>query len=184
MDRAETASTPNSYPGVQPRIAKFRVDQKNRTRKPDLPQGFIAFVPHGVGGGLWRSSMVTRRSAKKTAERVAERCAFEPFAMSNLRPSDTGVDGAVIWVSAGEFAEIDLLHGPRIKVVLGDKITTEGLRDAVSARLTDPPVVSGRLPRGVKHQVMRFVNMNREVLLRHWNGEIDAKEMLDLLHRI
>ena len=41
--------------------------------------------------------MQTRKS-DRMAERVLERHAHTLFAMSNLRPSDTGVNGAVIWV--------------------------------------------------------------------------------------
>jgi hypothetical protein len=84
-------------------------------------------------------------------------------------------------VSCGEFAGADLQYGPRIKVMLGEKLTLEGLDEAVSVRLTDPPEVLGRLPSKIKGHVIRFVHQNRDILLRHWNGEIDTKEMLDLL---
>ncbi len=117
----------------------------------------------------------------KIAGRVVAR--FQVEAMSNLRPTTTGVEGAVIWVSAGEFAGVDIRHGPRIKVVLGNGITTEKLGDAVSVTITDPPRVLGSLPGAVRKQAVDFVNRNRDVLLRHWNGEIDAKEMLDLLQK-
>jgi hypothetical protein len=105
-------------------------------------------------------------------------------AMSNLRPKTTGVEGAVIWISAGEFDDVSAQLGPRIKVVLGDRITTEGLREAVSVRLTVPPEVLGELPSKVRERVIRFVEKNRSVLLRHWNGELDSKETLDLLERL
>jgi hypothetical protein len=45
--------------------------------------------------------------------------ALDSFAMSNLRSADTAVDGAVIWVSAGEFASADAKGGPRIGIVVG-----------------------------------------------------------------
>ncbi len=130
-----------------------------------------------------------RMSAKKktasegpdTAKRVATRFIE---AMSNLRPNTTGVQGAVIWISAGEFAGAEAQHGPRIKVVLGEKITTEGLDKSVSVRLTNPPEVLGVLPAKVKRDVVRFVNVNRDVLLRHWAGELDSKETLELLQGI
>ena len=105
-------------------------------------------------------------------------------AMSNLRPNTTGVQGAVIWISAGEFAGTSLQHGPRVKVVLGDKITTEGLADAVSVRISKPPKVLGTLPGRVRAQVIRFVTKNHDVLLKHWNGDLDAKETLDQLQSI
>lgn len=119
---------------------------------------------------------------KPTAAKVASR--FLKEAMSNLRPRTTGVEGAVIWVSAGEFSGANLQHGPRIKVVLGEKITTEGLEDAVSVTLGDPPKVFGKLSGKLTKQVVTFVNQNRAALIRHWNGEIDTKEMLDLIERI
>ena len=105
---------------------------------------------------------------------------FQLEAMSNLRSKTTGVDGAVIWVSAGEFSDSDLQHGPRIKVVVGAKITSDGLRDAVSVRLTNPPDMLGTLPTKIRSQVVEFINRNREVLTRHWNGEIDSKEMFEV----
>ena len=109
---------------------------------------------------------------------------FHLEAMSNLRPRTTGVDGVIIWISAGEFAGAEAQHGPRIKIVLGDKATTEGLSEAVSVRLTDPPVVLVDLPGKVKKQVIRFVEKNREALLQHWRGELDSKETLDLLEKV
>jgi hypothetical protein len=118
------------------------------------------------------------------APRVAERYAMDMFAMSNLRSTDTGVEGAVIWVSVGEFAGADLQHGPRIKVLQGNKITKDGLKDAVSVRLTDPPEVLGTLPAKLERQVVAFVNRNRDTLLRYWNEEISTREMLDLIERV
>jgi hypothetical protein len=118
----------------------------------------------------------------ESSKRVVAR--FQLEAMSNLRSKTTGVRGAVIWVSAGEFAGSDAQHGPRIKVVLGEKITTEGLTDAVSVRLTDPPQVLGSLPGPIKKKVVEFVNRNRAALLQHWNFEIDSKELLDLLEAV
>ena len=122
---------------------------------------------------------------KNVVERFQDKTAgFQLEAMSNLLPKDTGVNGAVIWISAGEFHGVDAQHGPRIKVMLGIKITTEGLSDSVSVRITDPPVVLGSLPGNIKKQVIRFVEKNRDVLLRHWNGELGSKETLNLLEHV
>jgi hypothetical protein len=103
------------------------------------------------------------------------------FLMSNLSSKTTGIDGAVIWVAAGEFGGAGSKHGPRIEVVLGDTLACEGLRDAVAVTLTEPPEVLGDLPGKVREQVVKFVDKNRDVLLRHWNGELSTVEMLDLL---
>jgi hypothetical protein len=117
-------------------------------------------------------------------QRAQHLAGLQLFAMSNLRSTEAGVAGAVIWVSAGEFAEADSHLGPRIMVVLGDSIAAERLKHAVSVRLTDPPEVLGDLPAGVRQQVVTFCVVNRDVLLRHWRGGLSTREMLDLLESI
>lgn len=117
-------------------------------------------------------------------KRVATRFKTSEFhleAMSNLLPDDTGIEGIVIWISAGEFSGVDAQHGPRVKVVLGNKVTTEGLKEAVSVRITKPPVVLGKLPGKIQKQVIRFIEKNQDILLRHWNGELGSKATLNLL---
>lgn len=130
-------------------------------------------------------------AAKKTSRRVAERFAglhregtVRLEAMSNLRPQTTGIEGIVIWMSAGEFSGADAQHGPRIKVMIGEKLTSDELKDAVSVRLTEPPEVLGTLPGKIKREVIRFIRANRDVLLQHWNGELDAKEALELIRKV
>ena len=93
------------------------------------------------------------------------------------------MEGAIIWISAGEFAPGKAQHGPRIMLMLGEKITTEGLRGAASIRLTSPPEVLGVLPGKVERGVVRFATLNRDVLPRHWGGELDARKTLDRLQR-
>lgn len=105
-------------------------------------------------------------------------------AMANLRSSSTGVAGTVIWISPGEFESKKSPHGPRIKVVLGNKITTEGLRDAVSVTLTKPPKVLGKLPAKIKKQATTFVRLNLEALLAHWNGDLDSVEVLAKIKKV
>lgn len=104
---------------------------------------------------------------------------YEVFAMSNLRSSETGVEGTVIWVSAGEFGGRDSQHGPRVKVMLGNKVNTEGLDAAITVTLTDPPRVLGSLPAKVEKKAIEFVAANLGVLLPYWKNEISTREMLD-----
>jgi len=63
------------------------------------------------------------------------------LAMSNLRASDTGVK------SAGEFEGKSSPHGPRIKVVLGSKISEDA--DSVTVKIAKPAVVLGKLPAAI-----------------------------------
>lgn len=116
------------------------------------------------------------------SKKVAERFLLE--AMSNLTEEDTGIEGVVIWVSAGEFGGVDLQHVPRVKVVLGTKIRSEGLDKAVTCTLTDPPRVLGALPGKSQKQVLAFLRKNRPVLRRYWNNEVSTREMLDLVESV
>lgn len=127
--------------------------------------------------------------ADETSQRVANRylekeASFLVEAMSNLRSKHTGVEGAVIWISAGEFAGSTSQHGPRVKVVLGTKVTTDGLRDAVSVTVEAAPRVLGSLPGKIESAVVRWVQANNEPLLQHWNGELDAIEVFPRLRKV
>jgi hypothetical protein len=104
--------------------------------------------------------------------------------MSNLRASETGVHGTVIWIAAGEFACDDIQHGPRFLVAFGDSLAVDCLRGAVSVSLTDPPEVVGTLPGDVRYRVIKFVDLNRDALLRHWNGELATIETLEFLKNV
>jgi hypothetical protein len=124
-----------------------------------------------------------------TAERVVSQFIevdFEVAAMSNVLPEDSGVEDAVLWISPGESDGKDLAHGPRLKVVLGTKITAESLRDSVSVTIEATPRVIGSrtLPGKVKRQVEAFIHLNQDVLLRHWRGELGSKQTLNLLQPI
>ena len=122
-----------------------------------------------------------KRASTHPALHVPE---LQLFALSNLRPTETGIAGAVIWVSAGEFCAVDRRHGPRIMVVLGASIAAERLKDAVAVLLADPPELLGRLPGKVRQQLVTFIVVNRDVLLLHRRGEIATRKMLDLLKRV
>jgi len=106
------------------------------------------------------------------------------FVLSNLRSTTTGVEGAILWVAAGEFDDADRTQGPRIMVVLGDNISADRLKDAVVVLLTKAPVVMGSLPGEIERQVVAFVEANREVLLRYWTGEMSTREMIELVQPI
>ncbi len=66
-------------------------------------------------------------------------------------------------------------------MTLGEGLTADRLGDAVVVRLTTPPEVFGELPGEVRRDVVAFVNLNRDVLLAHWRGELSTRETLDRL---
>lgn len=89
------------------------------------------------------------------------------------RRGRVGVTYTIIWFSEQAFP-VDSERGPRVKVVLGEKITTPRVARAASVTIADPPRIVGVLPIAVADKVTRFVERNRDVLLRHWDGEIDS----------
>jgi hypothetical protein len=102
-----------------------------------------------------------------------------PFEMANLRPKSTGLP-MVIWVSECGRAK----HGPRIKVSLnpGEK---SNMDDTVSVTIADSPqVIGGSLASSDLKSVTRYIEVNREVLLEFWNGEIDTIELAQRLQSI
>jgi hypothetical protein len=105
------------------------------------------------------------------------------FLASNLLPEHTGVDGAVVWIFAGEFSRADAQHGPRVLVVPGRELRVATLIDAVAVTLATPPDVLGSLP-GESDQVVEWVERNRDVLLEYWQGEMATDDALELLARL
>lgn len=75
-------------------------------------------------------------------------------------------------------------HGPRIKVMLGHKVTTEALAGAVTVTLQDPPKVLGDLPAKVEQQVIKFCQMNRKVLLKYWAGSLSTLQALTQIKKV
>ncbi|MFI5298984.1 MAG: hypothetical protein ACHREM_12880 [Polyangiales bacterium] len=54
----------------------------------------------------------------------------------------------------------------------------------MSVTITAPPEVLGDLPGKTEQQVVQFVELNRDTLLRYWDGELSTKEMLDLIRKV
>lgn len=106
------------------------------------------------------------------------------FLATNLLPEHTGVEGAVLWVFAGEFSRADAQHGPRVLVVPGHEPGVATLIDAVAVTIASPPGAFGGLPEAVKRQVVEWVERNRDVLLKYWQGEMATNDALDLLVRV
>lgn len=108
--------------------------------------------------------------------------AMNPWLLSNLRGAEVGLDGMALWFSCGEFESARAsAHGPRVIVVPGTALAIDSLEHGVAITLTEPPEVLGELPTELRERAVRFIRLNRLVLLRHWNQEIDTRQVLDLL---
>lgn len=126
---------------------------------------------------------MTKKDFMKT---VKETHKVEIFAMSNLHSEDTGVSGAVIFVSSGEFEGKKSQHGPRVKVMVGNKVSSEALRKAVTVSISDPPRIigDGKLSPALRKKVFTFITENKDTLLGYWQFNLTTREMLDAIEPI
>lgn len=103
---------------------------------------------------------------------------IDTYRLNKLWPQNSGVQGAVIWFSCGEFDEDRGELGPRIRVV------RHGRTRAIEITLDDPPRVLGELPEEVRNAAVEWVLLNRDALLRHWIDETSTIECLQELVRL
>jgi hypothetical protein len=129
--------------------------------------------------------IVIKTYMRAPSERVTAR--FHPdagFLLCNLLSEHTGVEGAVLWIAAGEPTSNESALGARVLVVVGQKLTVDSLSGAVSVTLTVPPEVLGTLPHEVALKAVEFVERNRDVLGEYWRGEMGTGVAMDLLVRV
>jgi hypothetical protein len=118
-------------------------------------------------------------------ERLAARFIEDAgFLASNLLPEHTGVEGAIVWIFAGEFSHVEPQLGPRLLVVPGRELGVGSLIDAVAVTITSPPEVLGSLPLKVERGVVEWVERNRDVLFRYWQGDMATSHAIELLVRV
>ena len=147
---------PLEYPGPRgrllplllPRVARVQRDAGRAPHRAAVAgnPGSASSAPRAFGGGC--VGLEDGSGCRRMTDLFARRFAGDLFAMSNLRPSDTGVEGAIIWVSTGEFGGADAQDGPRMKVLPGTTLTPESRDKAVSVRLTP---ASGRGRQAARH---------------------------------
>lgn len=103
------------------------------------------------------------------------------FEMSTVYPDESGVP-LYIWISVGD----GIRHGPRIKAYLG-KARDRGSEVVVT--IEDHPQVL-HVPRRQRvaattiEQLVEWVRLNREVLLRFWHNECSSKEATNSLRAL
>ncbi|HEV2202646.1 MAG TPA: hypothetical protein VGR73_22740 [Bryobacteraceae bacterium] len=96
----------------------------------------------------------------------------EFFEMANLFPKHTGLP-FVVWISYKGGAQ----HDVRVKVSPGPKTTREKMASvAIRPKVR---VVGGDMSAGDLALLTKWVELNRGVLLKYWEGEIDTKDALD-----
>jgi Domain of unknown function (DUF4160) len=101
----------------------------------------------------------------------------EFFDMANLFPKHTGLP-FVVWISYRGAARHDI----RVKVSPGPKALP--LEMASIAIRPDIRVVEGSLSGGDLALLSKWIEMNRDVLLRYWEGDIDTKDAIEAIQPI
>ena len=100
--------------------------------------------------------------------------------MANLTQNDTGL-AAIIWVST----KSGVKHGPRIKVKR-DYATNFDVGDTFTITISDSPEVIGThnlTSKDIK-QIIKFIKLNKDILLQYWNTEISTRTMLDSIQDV
>jgi hypothetical protein len=127
-------------------------------------------VPEGLDGGCAPKRRSTRQNSPLDDEDAL-------YWFTNLAPRQTGLP-FVVWVSPRMAAR----HGIRVKVSPGPVTTISQMTTvAIEPRLR---LVRGRMNAGDIALLGEFVELNRDVLLKHWNHEIDSGDVIQSVRPI
>jgi hypothetical protein len=89
--------------------------------------------------------------------------------MASFRWDSAGVDNT-IFLSTKGYAR----HAARIKVAIDPLDTLDVTAITASIAVHDGSLVDGKMPPALLRRVQRFIDLNREPILRYWSNEIDA----------
>jgi Domain of unknown function (DUF4160) len=101
----------------------------------------------------------------------------EFFDMANLFPKHTGLP-FVVWISYRGGAR----HDVRVKVSPGPRALPAEM--ASIAIRPDIRVVEGSLSSEDLALLAKWIEMNRDTLLRYWEGDIDTKDAIEAIRPI
>lgn len=97
--------------------------------------------------------------------------------MSNLFPDSTGLD-IPVWISSKSGRE---KHNARIKIMNNDgEVSISIYGEPEIKKMKGKIKLSGRQISNIK----KFIALNRDTLLNHWNGLIDSKTFGERIKKI
>jgi hypothetical protein len=96
--------------------------------------------------------------------------------MTSFRWESIGVDNT-IFLSPKGYAR----HAARIKVAIDPPDTLDVTVVTASVAVHDGSLVDVKMPPALLRRVQRFIDLNREPILRYWSNEIDAFELAHAL---
>jgi hypothetical protein len=137
-----------------------------------LAEAAVLWRRYASNASISEMSDEVRRHFRHLLETIAlERSEAED--MVSLRKNRTGVD-FVIFVSTKGYAQ----HAPRIKIAVDPPDSLNAAGKSASMSLHDYSVIGEYLPPHVVEQAKRFIEQNRDVLLRYWDNQIDTEELI------
>src|SRR5579883_32096 len=122
-------------------------------------------------------SLKQNGTMKTFSQFVAETEGEALYEMANLFPKHTGLP-FVVWMSYKGGAQ----HDVRVKVSPGPKaIPSEMVSVAIRPNVQ---VVEGKMDASDLAVLKKWIELNHDVLLKYWEGEIDTKDALDAIRQI
>ena len=120
---------------------------------------------------------MTQKAMRTFTELVAEPESEGLFEIANLFSKHTGLP-FVVWISYKGSAQ----HDVRVKVspgpnALPSQMTSVAIRPKVH-------VVEGKMSANHLALLMKWIELNRDVLVRYWDGDIDTKDAIDAIRPI
>lgn len=122
-------------------------------------------------------SLKQNGTMKTFSEFAAEPEGEALYEMANLFPKHTGLP-FVVWMSYKGGAQ----HDVRVKVSHGSKaIPSEMVSVAIRPNVH---VVEGKLDASDLAVLKKWIELNHNVLLKYWEGDIDSKDALDAIRQV
>jgi hypothetical protein len=100
-----------------------------------------------------------------------------PFEMASLFPKHTGLP-FVVWISFRGGAQ----HDVRVKVSPGPRAMPYEM--ASVAIRPEVRVVEGEITGPDLALLTRWIELNRDILLHYWDGDIDTKDAIDAIRLV
>jgi hypothetical protein len=123
-------------------------------------------------------SLLLRSTGTASLEEYLTHSDDEDQDASSLRGDDTGVDNTVFVSTEGRAR-----HAPRIKIAIDPPDSFNATSKTASMAFHDYSVTGAYVPPRLVEQATRFIERNRDVLLRYWDAKISTREMLDQIRK-
>jgi hypothetical protein len=156
------------------------LDDIRRTIERALPP-YVVDAMHEEGIAL---TLVPQLEPGEALVDISDELAERELAgdMVNYKKKTTGVDNTV-FISQKGYTR----HGPRIKIAIEPPDSISVTSKTVSVAIDTGKVVAGnkeKVSAALQKQVLKFVVLNRDVLLDYWNAKISTEELQEKLKAV